>query len=346
MESYNGPLLSEDGFVQAEIKVKEGEVKEYEDGGDGGKKAIIIPTFYDSHAHLGDSVVKEPPTGSIEEIVGPGGLKEKKLSSCSREELSKSIAAYLKDTLSYGANCIFDFREGGIEGLAPLKDALNFLEKEYLIPVIMARPSNRQFDAWELNNLLSRADGIGLSAYRDWNKEQLKKIADRVRGADKPLAMHCSEDAREPVEEILDLNIHHLIHMLEATGDDLQACADEDIPIVICPRTNMFFGKIPDIPKMLESGLTLSLGTDNAMISNSNIFREMETAYRVGRLKGNVSPEDILMMATWNPRESLMPSFGKDKKDFLMILEYRKGDPAYDVVVNSSPKDIIRYVEW
>ncbi len=346
MKSYSGPFLSEDGFIQAEVGVEKGEVKEYEKGGDGGEKAIFIPTFHDSHTHLADSVVKEPPTGSIEEVVGPGGLKEEKLSSSTEEELSRSITAYLKDALSYGVNCIFDFREGGIEGLSPLKKALDSLEKVNFTPIIMARPSKREFNAWKLNNLLSQVDGIGLSSYRDWEKEQIKKVADAIRGTGKPLAMHCSEDVREPIEEILDLNIHHLVHMLEATEEDLRACAEEDVPVVICPRANMFFGKMPDIPKMLEFNLTLSLGTDNAMISNSNLFREMETAYRVGKLNGGVSPEDILMMATWNPRKSLRPDFDNDEKDFLMILEYREGDPAYNVVINSSPQDIIGYIEW
>jgi len=346
MKSYSGPFLSEDGFVQTEIRVEEGEVKELEEGGDGGKKAIMIPTFYDSHTHLADSVVKKPPAGSIEEIVGPGGLKEKKLSSSTGEELSRSITKYLKDALSYGVNCIFDFREGGIKGLEPLKKALDSLEKENFTPVIMARPANKEFDAWELNNLLSQVDGIGLSSYRDWEKEQIKKVADTVRGSGKPLAMHCSEDVREPIEDILDLNVHHLVHLLEATEDDLHACAEEEVPVVICPRANMFFGKIPDIPKMMECDLTLSLGTDNAMITDSNIFREMETAYRVGRLKGEVPPEDILMMATWNPRKSLKPSFDESEEDFLMILDHKEGDPAYNVVTRSTPGDIIGYVKW
>ncbi|MBS3817229.1 MAG: amidohydrolase family protein [Candidatus Thermoplasmatota archaeon] len=346
MKRYSGPFFTDEGFIQAQIEIEEGEVKEYKEGGDGGEDAIILPTFYNSHAHLGDSVVKEPPTGTIEEIVGPGGLKEKALSSSTEEEKSESIARYLTESISCGVRTLFDFREGGLEGLEPLKRALDSVDLEGFSPVIMSRPSKKEFDAWELNQILSIADGIGLSAYRDWDEAQIKKIADSVRGSGKPLAMHCSEDVREPVEEITDLGIHHLVHMIEATEEDLQICSDEDIPIVVCPRANMFFGKTPDISKMLDYDLTLSLGTDNAMISNPNLFRELETAYRTARLKGEISPEEILNMATWNPRRSLKTSSIKEEKDSLMILKYRNGDPAYNVVIDSSPQDIIEVVRW
>lgn len=340
MEHYNGSYLSEDGFIQASVSLEDHEVKEFEEGGDRGEKAIMIPAFYNSHTHVGDSIVDEPPKGSIEKIVGPGGLKEEKLSSSTKEELASSISLYLERASYFGVRSLLDFREGGSQGIDPMRTAQGSLDMDLKVG-IMARPSKRKYDEEELNKILSKADGLGLSAYRDWDKSQLKMIAEAVKKAGKPLAMHCSEDVREPVEEVLSLGIHHLVHMLEATENDLETCAEEDIPVVICPRANMFFGKMPDIPKMLRSGLDLSLGTDNAMISNSNMFREMETAYRIGMLHGGVSPLDILMMATWNPRKFLKGSCIKDEKDLLLVLEHKEGDPAYRIIKDTSPRDIM-----
>ncbi|MFP3872605.1 MAG: amidohydrolase family protein [Candidatus Natronoplasma sp.] len=345
MKRYNGPYLTKEGFIQAEFLVEENEVKEYESGGDGGEDAIIIPAFYNSHTHVGDSVVKEAPTGTIEEIVGPGGMKEESLSTSSKEEMISFISSYLKMASSLGVRYLFDFREGGMKGLEVLRRAMERVQKD-IYPIMMCRPRKREYDEEELKELLSQADGMGLSAHRDWDETQIGMVAETAKKMSKPLAMHCSEDVREPLEKVLGLGVHHLVHMVEATEEDLELCAEEEVPVVICPRANMFFGKMPDIPKMLECGVTLSLGTDNAMISSPNMFREMETAYRIGMLQGEVSPEEILMMATWNPRRSLSERCVKDEKDSLLILKHREGDPAYNLVKNAAPKDVIEVVDW
>ena len=343
METYSGPLLTRDGFIQAEIEIEDNEIKNIEEGGDEGKNAIIIPSFFDSHTHLADSVVKEPPVGTIEEIVGPGGLKEKKLSQASEDQLVNSMRRYIKEMFSFGVTNFIDFREGGIKGIRSLQRAVEGLDEE-IKPSMMGRPEERRFYENEITRLLSMSDGIGLSAYRDWDESELLRLVEEIRSQGKPLAMHCSEDVKEPVEKVLDLDVHHLVHMIEADRYDLEKCAEEDVPIVICPRSNMFFGKMPDIPKMVDSGVTISLGTDNAMITNSNIFREMETAYRISRMKGGLPPIDILMMSTYNPRETLkLNPFHEDIEKYL-VLEYREGDPAFNVVVNSTPSDIIKRV--
>jgi len=272
-------------------------------------------------------------------------LKEKKLSSASEKELVSSMRSYMRDMVSYGVRYFLDFREGGIEGIQLLKKAVDAFGDE-LIPTIMGRPKERKYDSRELDQILKMADGVGLSSYRDWDESHLMRVSERVIDGNKPLALHCSEDVKEPIEKVLDLNVHHLVHMIEADRSDLERCAQENVPVVICPRSNMFFGKIPDIPKMLDSDLTLSLGTDNAMLTNSNMFREMETAYRAGMMKGSVSPLEILMMSTWNPRKTLKPRSFDEGKDKYMVLEYREGNPALNVVLNSTPKDIIETVWW
>jgi len=343
MKKYSGPFLTGDGFIQAEINVEDDEIKDLEEGGDAGKKATIIPSFFDSHTHLADSVVDEPPVGTIEEIVGPGGLKHRKLAEASEKELVNAMRDYISEMPSFGVSHFIDFREGGIDGIRLLQKAVDSLEED-IKHGIMARPRERKYDEKEMDDLLSSSDGIGLSAYRDWDGSQLLKVVDRIKAEDKPLAMHCSEDVREPIGRVLDLRVHHLVHMIEADRSDLERVAEEDVPIVICPRSNMFFGKMPDIPLMVESGVSLCLGTDNAMVTNSNIFSEMETAYRVARMKGGVPPIEILKMCTLNPRKKLKLDGFNNGIDRFLILEHKKGDPAFNVVVNSSQKDIIKKV--
>ncbi|MFW6195775.1 MAG: amidohydrolase family protein [Thermoplasmatota archaeon] len=350
MESYHGPFLTEEGFVQAKVVIEDETIIEFKEGNDeGDEKAIIIPSFYNAHTHVGDSVVKDPPKGTIEEVVGPGGIKEQALSQATNEKMIPAIKNYFSEMYEFGVTEMVDFREGGINGLQPLQNVLGEFEG-MIRPRILSRPMNRKFDGWELNGILSMAHGIGLSAFRDWDKTQIKKVADSAKKRGKPFALHCSEDVREPIDEVLELGVHHLVHMIEAEKEDLERCVDENIPIVVCPRSNLFFGKIPDIPQMLDVGLDLSLGTDNAMICNPNMFSEMETAYRVSRMNGQVEAEDILMMSTWNPRKRLNLPYelgsAQEEKEKYLVLKYRKGDPAYEVVTKMTPKDIIKIIEW
>src|SRR5437879_12229442 len=85
--------------------------------------------------------------------------------------------------------------------------------------------------------------------------------------------------------------------MLHATDADLTRCADAAVPIVLCPRSNAFFGMTPDIPRMIQSGVQLLLGTDNAMINVASMLREIEFAYRVARMNGGATAGDTFELA-------------------------------------------------
>ncbi len=365
MRTYSGPFLTQKGFIQAQLSVEGGSeesdiwgergigsIVDFEEGGAEGIPAIIVPTFYNAHTHTGDSVVKKVPSGTLAEIVGPNGFKHEALAKASEKEMIQALKGYLQDAIDTGIRDIVDFREGGIDGIRVIRTAFEEFEERLRLR-IMSRPSQKKYDEWELNKLLSLSDGIGLSSYRDWNESLLGRIAQAAAKMSKPLSMHCSEDVREPIDSVIELGVHHLVHMVEATQDDFLVCVLEDIPVVVCPRSNMFFGKIPDIPGMLEAGLTPCLGTDNAMLSSPNMFREMEAAFRISRFKGEIDPLDILMMATWNPRKALNlpycigPSEPRDdSKEDYMILSQPRGDPAYDVVTRKAPDDVLEIVEW
>ncbi len=349
MKTYSGPVLLKKGFIQGQIDVDDSRVVEFEEGGDQGEDSIIIPSLVNAHAHSGDAFVKKAPEGSIERVVGPDGYKHKALEEAPDEVIIEGMRAYFTEQKNTGVNNSIEFREGGIEGIKLLREAIKGLEEDITITTF-GRPTKKTYDEWELNKLIAISDGIGLSSYRDWDDIQFHKIAETAKRLNTPLALHCSEDVREPLDDIFDIDVHHLVHMLEADEDDLLSCAIEEIPIVICPRSNMQFGKIPDIPMMLENDVDLSLGTDNAMLVSPNMFRELETAYRVARIKDRVEAEDILMMATWNPRESLYSTLGVVKpeadNDTFLVLERGNKEPAYEVVTRTSTRDIKRKVVW
>jgi cytosine/adenosine deaminase-related metal-dependent hydrolase len=96
---------------------------------------------------------------------------------------------------------------------------------------------------------------------------------------------------------------------------------------------------------MLDSGVTLALGTDNAMINSpDSLLREMEFAYKISRLKGSVSALDILRMVTQNPRkvlnvgDDICLSLGKEAN--FAVFQLPAKDPAYALVNGADTRDI------
>jgi cytosine/adenosine deaminase-related metal-dependent hydrolase len=68
-----------------------------------------------------------------------------------------------------------------------------------------------------------------------------------------------------------------LVHMTFATPDDLDRVAAAGSPIVLCPRSNLHItGKLPDVPAMIERGITLAVGTDSvASCPDLDVLRDV-----------------------------------------------------------------------
>ena len=69
--------------------------------------------------------------------------------------------------------------------------------------------------------------------------------------------------------------------------------ADAQIPVVICPRSNSFFGKTNRFMDFVSHGIDVYLGTDNAMIAEPNILKELSFLYSTTKRK---EPELIRAM--------------------------------------------------
>ncbi len=256
---------------------------------------LIIPALWNSHTHLGDAVVTQELRGTIEELVAPPhGLKHRVLAKAKDEAVIAAMRRAMATMLRTGTTGFTDFREGGLKGLKLLYAALAALPIRGLA---LGRPVGLAYDKREVAALLRASDGLAVSSYIDWPEDDLKKLAADVRRKGEIFAIHCSERVREDIDKVLDLKPAFLVHMVQATDADLERCADANVPIVVCPRSNAFFGLTPDIPRMLHAGVEVRIGTDNAMINAPSMLREMELAYRIARTRGEVSARDIFEMA-------------------------------------------------
>lgn len=345
MHYVSGKIYDGEGFKEGYLGYEDGVIKER---GEGAKKdvlanGIIIPTFANAHMHIGDSVVLEELKGNLEEIVAPpNGLKHRILKSTPNETMLESMKSAAKKMLYSGIEHFCDFREGGFEGVALLKEALS---DTYLAPKIFGRPVDLRYNEKEMEELLKVVDGIGLSSISDWDTAEIKKVSEHTKSRKKSFTLHASERVREDIDAILDLSPDFLIHMNEASDNDLEICAQNKVPIAVCPRAEMFFGYMPDIPRMLKKGLSLSLGTDNSMLNKPHsVLREMEFTYKISRSKGDISAMDVLKMAVQNPRKVL--NVGYDiplnwgKEASFIVFQLPAKDPAYALVNGASNRDI------
>jgi len=101
-----------------------------------------------------------------------------------------------------------------------------------------------------------------------------------------------------------------VVHMTNASDDDVDIVAQNRIPVVACPRANSILGVgFPPIVRMARAGLTIALGTDNVMLNPPDIFREMDYVSRMVRAierdPRDPRPADVLKMATINGAKAL-----------------------------------------
>ena len=87
---------------------------------------LLIPGLINSHTHIGDSIGKDVSLDSnVDSRIHPvSGIKQKILTETPKKELAKFIRKSATSMLRKGTTTFVDFREGGIEGIQLLKDAL------------------------------------------------------------------------------------------------------------------------------------------------------------------------------------------------------------------------------
>ncbi|HDQ15521.1 MAG TPA: N-ethylammeline chlorohydrolase [Bacteroidetes bacterium] len=333
MKFVSGEILTEDGFQKGYLGFQRNKIVEVGKGSCPEKpvaKGLIVPTFVNMHTHLGDSFIKykniELPRNIEKLVAPPNGLKYKLLKEASENELIEGIEKSIAFMLKSGTSTFCDFREGGLNGICHLKTAIDLWN---ISSVILSRPEKLDYDKNEIDLLLRNSDGIGLSSIFDWNYSEMMEIAKQTKRKNKIFAIHASERIRENIDSILDLKPDFLVHMVKASESDLICVKENNIPVVLCPRSNAFFGLKPNIDLMEKIGVNILLGTDNAMLSNPSILDEIR--YLIKNFKAFEIPE-ILYKTTYAARKALNLECGilgsNSKADFV-VLDDKTLQPLY-----------------
>jgi len=293
---------------------------------------LLIPGLINAHTHIGDSIAKDVTlNSSVDERIHPVfGAKPKIL----KNTIPRHLASFMKNTcnsmIRKGITTFVDFREGGLDGVLVLKQAISslpirsiilgrveFYQNSSKIKQNIGFPSEKKS---QLEEILKKCDGIGISGANENSDSTLKFYSHtkKLRG------IHVSE-TKESVQiskkitgksetlRALKLKPHFLVHMTNASKSDLHLASKKTNGIVICPRANASLAEgIPDIVLMLKTKCNIAIGTDNVMINSPDVFREMDYLWKVSMAlnKKRIDPKQILKMATVNAGKLLRKNIG------------------------------------
>lgn len=286
--------------------------------------ALLVPGFINLHTHIGDSFAKDEVYGlnTVEAVGSDKGLKWKLLEEVDEERFKNGVRMAVKEILSTGTTTFVDFREGGVEGIKKLREALNGVR---IRNIILGYPSDNK-----IYELLKISDGIGIHSLNAHTDLELKEIFSTARSMNKLIAFHASETVyqreksfrRYGVSDVIrGLNLirpDFIVHMTRAELHEIKRVADERIPVVLCPRANMYLSSgIPPIKEFVRNNVIIGLGTDNVMVSSPDLFRELECVVRLTRLEGlKIDPKDLLKMVTKNATNILNRPIGIIEEGF------------------------------
>jgi cytosine/adenosine deaminase-related metal-dependent hydrolase len=344
-QTLQGTIIYGDEFepVDGIITIEDGIIKEIEE-----KKinadTIIAPCFINAHTHIGDSVIKDPPYLPLAELVQPpNGLKHRILAQTSTGDLVASMKATIQDMIRTGTCAFMDFREGGSAGVKALNDALSGSQIE-------AKSFGRPVD----NDMsyLDSCDGTGLSSTNDVKIDSIHKIVNHTKRNGKKFAIHAGERDPSDILPAIGLEPDLLIHMTHAGKKDMKLIEEENIPVVVCLRSNLLTRSgFPPIKKMLDEGILVAAGTDNVMFNSVNMFSEMEFLAKTALY----DDRQVFKLCTLNGAKLYgidceLGSIIMGKKARLMVLNKKSNNmhgirnPLSSLVRRARPDDIIRMI--
>jgi len=213
---------------------------------------ILLPKFFNAHIHILDSSSAIEPPRDLLSAVGPNGFKWKILKNIDWFFYRKTLE-FMKKT---GTGYYVEFHE------SQYADRAKQISSEIGLHGII------------LGRVKIFPDGVGWSTSLG---EPPKKEG--------ILGLHHSEGYHEDIEIALSYKPHHLVHMNHATKEDLKICIEENIPIVVTPRSYLYFSLPIKIKEFVDMDAILMLGTDNGMVSSPDMRVEAEIFWKLSGMK-------------------------------------------------------------
>ncbi|MGC9009507.1 MAG: amidohydrolase family protein [Sulfolobales archaeon] len=272
------------------------------------KRGVIMPSLVNAHIHSADIGFEEFGWDlDIDSVVGePYGLKYHLL-NIYEEQVKNFIKRSLELSLKSGVLVVNDFRENGLRGLRQGLEAAEDIKWgiEYIPSYMPIVRGDDYLDLEEIYEASKYTKWIGISSPHYYTPENLKKIDSIAEMRNLWIISHVAEtrDVREErdFELIKDLRrLKAVVHGIYLSSEDLYLLKERGIALILCPRSNMWFGSgIVDLRKIFSAEITLGLGTDNSGWIKPDIWREIEFLIDLLRIQGlALDPREILKIAT------------------------------------------------
>lgn len=325
----------EKGYVEIENgRIKSARAGSYRGSGKklDAKGFLIMPGFINAHTHIADSIGKDIGAGyRLNARVHPVfGAKKKILQKSHPEHLKAFIRNSAISMMKKGIVAFADFREDGPEGIKLLKEAIAGLPIKCVAlgrTNYYSNPDNAAGLPTEAANevlrVLKISEGLGISGANENTDTVLARY--RQLSGKKLVAIHAAE-SKETVEfsklhtgaSEIDRIMEHLkpdfiVHMTNATENEISLVAKNRIGVVVCPRANGVLGAgIPKVAQMLRQGCLVAIGTDNMMLNSPDILRELDYIWKASRAIEDemIEPRQLLKMITINAAQILRLNSG------------------------------------
>ncbi len=237
---------------------------------------VAIPYPLNMHTHILDSIAPEACSNySLPGYAGSKGLKHA-IIRLGKKDLLKSMEWVINKTMY--ASGIVDYTED--------YDFCSYLEQAFskkgLAYYGLSRP--KQNTPEDYLKAARKCHGIGIAnplKLYPWEKEVLSKIS-----REKIVSAHISETKNMARKgDLYYLTSHgvkpaHIVHGTFLDRRDLKYLVDENIVLIVCPRSNLLFtGKLPPTGEAYEIGVDIAVGTDNIGCIEPDIWRELEIAF-------------------------------------------------------------------
>src|ERR671914_1505329 len=343
---------------QGYIEIEDGKISSTAAGSykGSGKKTdakgfIVIPGFINAHTHIADSIGKDIAAEQrLDARVHPVfGAKSKILQRSLPEHLKAFIRTSAILMIKKGIVAFADFREDGLEGIRLLKDAIDGLPIKcvalgrinyYSNPTdLSGLPTEKEEQA---KHIVEAADGFGISGANENTDAALAQY--RQLAGKKLIAIHAAESketvkfakehtGRSEVDRIMEhLKPDFVVHMTNATENEMSLVAKSGTGVVICPRANGVLGAgIPKVAQMLRQDCLIAIGTDNVMLNSPDILRELDYIWKVSRaIEGEMlKAQELLKMSTINAAQILRLNTGcieAGRAADLVFIDKKHGD--------------------
>ncbi|WP_256392238.1 amidohydrolase family protein [Natronoarchaeum rubrum] len=275
--------------VEGTVVVEDGTISEIrEEGVDSND--IVVPAFVNTHTHITDSIAKEAGRGyTWSELFIDPNVKGRVNSNATAEERRTGMRRTMEFMRATGTGTFVDFKELGLDGV----DNLESVDEETAVDALTLLTGEGLPDDVDLETEIEQADGY--NAYYPYT-ERDERAREICRETDKVFALHSGEPGPDDIDASLALEPDYTSHMVHTREKDYSVLADNDIGVACLPRSNLvILDELPPLERLAEA-TTVALGTDNVMLNNATMFREMEFTSKLF----DVTPREVLRMATIN----------------------------------------------